>query len=261
MILYLAGLKGVDPSLREAAALDGANNRQTFFRVVFPAMKPINIVVVVITVIEALRAFDIVFIINKGNNGLQLLSTMIYTNSGAAARVGYASALAVILLVIALVPIVSYLQPGLQGGEPVTRSRHRHVPHARGARHAIRRRAEPEAARRLRHRRSTRGSKASRIGITVFLAGAAALWLIPLAVDGLHLAAALRLLQGPLVLLDRWALQLPELRRRLGAGRAAEVLRQLADHHAAGGDPDAAAAPRWRRSSCPGCRGSGTSRC
>jgi ABC-type sugar transport system permease subunit len=109
MILYLAGLKGVDPSLREAAALDGANNRQTFFRVVFPAMKPINIVVVVITVIEALRAFDIVFIINKGNNGLQLLSTMIYTNSGAAARVGYASALAVILLVIALVPIVTYL--------------------------------------------------------------------------------------------------------------------------------------------------------
>ena len=72
-------------------------------------MKPINIVIVVITIIEALRAFDIVFIINKGTNGLQLLSTMIYTNSGAAARVGYASALAVILLVFALVPIVSYL--------------------------------------------------------------------------------------------------------------------------------------------------------
>ena len=66
-------------------------------------------VIVVITVIEALRAFDIVFIINKGTNGLQLLSTMIYNNSGAAARVGYASALAVLLLVIALVPIISYL--------------------------------------------------------------------------------------------------------------------------------------------------------
>ncbi|WP_353649365.1 sugar ABC transporter permease [Nakamurella sp. A5-74] len=109
MILYLAGLKGVDPSLREAAALDGATASQTFFRVVFPAMRPINVVVVVITVIEALRAFDIVWIINKGTNGLQLLSTMIVTNSGAAGRVGYASALAVILLVVALVPIVSYL--------------------------------------------------------------------------------------------------------------------------------------------------------
>ena len=109
MILYLAGLKGIDPSLREAAAIDGATSKQTFFRVVFPAMRPINVVIVVITVIEALRAFDIVFIINKGTNGLQLLSTMIYNNSGAAARVGYASALAVLLLVIALVPIISYL--------------------------------------------------------------------------------------------------------------------------------------------------------
>ena len=109
MIIYLAGLKGIDPSLREAAAIDGASSRQTFFRVVFPAMKPINIVVAVITVIEALRAFDIVYIINQGTNGLELLSTLIFANSGAAARVGYASALAVILLVIALVPIITYL--------------------------------------------------------------------------------------------------------------------------------------------------------
>ncbi|HEY5230014.1 MAG TPA: sugar ABC transporter permease, partial [Galbitalea sp.] len=40
MVLYLAGLKGVDPSLREAASIDGANARQAFFRVVFPVMRP-----------------------------------------------------------------------------------------------------------------------------------------------------------------------------------------------------------------------------
>ena len=45
MLLYLAGLKGVDPSLREAAAVDGATRGQTFFRVVFPVMRPINIIV------------------------------------------------------------------------------------------------------------------------------------------------------------------------------------------------------------------------
>src|SRR6185436_12930637 len=66
MVLYLAGLKSVDPTLREAAALDGANARQTFLRVIFPVMKPINVVVIVVTVIESLRAFDIVYIINKG---------------------------------------------------------------------------------------------------------------------------------------------------------------------------------------------------
>src|SRR5258705_16646 len=72
MVLYLAGLKSVDPTLREAAAIDGANARQTFIRVVFPVMKPINVVVIVVTVIESLRAFDIVYIINKGKNGLEL---------------------------------------------------------------------------------------------------------------------------------------------------------------------------------------------
>jgi ABC-type sugar transport system permease subunit len=110
MVLYLAGLKGVDPSLREAAAIDGANARQTFFRVVFPAMRPINIVIVVITLIEALRAFDIVYVINKGTNGLELLSVLVIQNLvGEGQVIGVGSALAVILLVVSLVPIVWYL--------------------------------------------------------------------------------------------------------------------------------------------------------
>jgi multiple sugar transport system permease protein len=110
MVLYLAGLKGIDPSLREAAALDGANGRQTFFRVVFPAMRPINIVIVVITIIEALRAFDIVYLINKGTNGLELLSVLVIQNLvGVGQVIGVGSALAVILLVISLGPIVYYL--------------------------------------------------------------------------------------------------------------------------------------------------------
>jgi ABC-type sugar transport system permease subunit len=110
MVIYLAGLKSVDPGLREAAKVDGANERQIFFRVVFPVMAPINIVIVVITVIEALRAFDIVYIINRGKNGLELLSTLI-TNNGISEsnRVGFASAIAVVLLLISLVPIITFL--------------------------------------------------------------------------------------------------------------------------------------------------------
>jgi len=110
MVLYLAGLKGVDPSLREAAAVDGASPVQTFFRVVFPAMKPINIVVVVITVIEALRAFDIVYIINRGTNGLELIGALVVQNLvGEGQVIGIDSALAVMLLLVALVPITIYL--------------------------------------------------------------------------------------------------------------------------------------------------------
>ena len=106
MIIYLAGLKAVDPSLREAAAIDGAGEWHAFRTVVFPAMKPINIVIAVITVIEALRAFDIVYIINNGRNGLELLSVLVTDNIiGEASRIGYGSAIAVILLVISLIPI------------------------------------------------------------------------------------------------------------------------------------------------------------
>ncbi|MDR6508880.1 sugar ABC transporter permease [Arthrobacter oryzae] len=110
MLLYLAGLKGVDPSLKEAAAIDGANGFQTFFRVVFPAMRPINIVIVVITIIESLRAFDVVYVINRGTNGLEMLSALVIQNLvGEGQVIGVGSALAVVLLVISLVPIVFYL--------------------------------------------------------------------------------------------------------------------------------------------------------
>jgi ABC-type sugar transport system permease subunit len=110
MILYLAGLKGVDPSLKEAAALDGANARQIFFRVVFPAMAPTNIIIVVITIIESLRAFDIVYVINRATNGLELVSALVVKYLvGEGAVIGIGSAFAVVLLVISLVPIVFYL--------------------------------------------------------------------------------------------------------------------------------------------------------
>jgi multiple sugar transport system permease protein len=115
MILYLAGLKAVDPSLREAAAIDGASETQAFFRVVFPVMRPINIVVLVITVIESLRAFDLAFIINKGLNGLELLSTMVTNNIiGETSRIGFGSAIAVVLLVIAVGPIIVFLVRSLR---------------------------------------------------------------------------------------------------------------------------------------------------
>jgi multiple sugar transport system permease protein len=110
MVLYLAGLKAVDASLREAARIDGATAWQTFWHVTFPSMMPMNIVVAVVTVIESLRAFDLVYITNKGTNGLELLSALITNNIvGETSRIGFGSALGVVLLVIALVPISVFL--------------------------------------------------------------------------------------------------------------------------------------------------------
>lgn len=110
MVLYLAGLKAVDPTLREAAIVDGAGAWQTFWRVVFPVLRPINVVILVVTVIESLRAFDLVYITNGGANGLELLSVLITKNIvGQQSRIGFGSALGVVLLVISLIPITTFL--------------------------------------------------------------------------------------------------------------------------------------------------------
>lgn len=115
MILYLAGLKSVDPTLKEAAAIDGANEAQAFFRVVLPTLRPVNVIVGVITVIEALRAFDIVYAINHGRNGLELLSVLVTDNIiGEASRIGFGSAVAVMLLVVSLGCIIGYLAQELR---------------------------------------------------------------------------------------------------------------------------------------------------
>jgi multiple sugar transport system permease protein len=115
MLLYLAGLKSVDNTLREAASIDGASEAQTFFRVVFPVMRPINVVILVITIIESLRAFDLAFIVNKGLNGLELLSTLVTNNIiGETSRIGFGSAIAVVLLVVSVGPIIWYLRRALR---------------------------------------------------------------------------------------------------------------------------------------------------
>lgn len=111
MLIYLAGLKGVDISLREAAAVDGASETKTFFKIIFPVMRPINLIVIVIVVIESLRAFDLVWIVNKGRNGLEIIAALVSQNViGEATRYGFGSALAVIMMLISSVFIVIYLR-------------------------------------------------------------------------------------------------------------------------------------------------------
>ena len=111
MVLYLAGLKAVDPALREAASIDGCNEVQAFRNVVFPSLKPINVVVAVITVIEALRAYDIVAALNeqRGTDVMGTLVTRSLLGEGASDRVGFGSAYAVVLLLLCLAFIIWYV--------------------------------------------------------------------------------------------------------------------------------------------------------
>ncbi len=110
MVLYLAGLKSVDNSLKEAASLDGCNEWQSFRHVVFPTLKPINVVISVITVIEALRAFDIIFVLNTPGNTevLSILTTNNLLGEGGG-NVGRGSAYATILFLLCLGFVIWYV--------------------------------------------------------------------------------------------------------------------------------------------------------
>ncbi len=110
MVLYLAGMKSVDMSLRESSALDGCNEWQAFRHVIFPTLKPINVVVAVITVIEALRAFDIIYVLNTPGR-TQVLSILTTNNllGEGGGNVGRGSAYAVILFALCLGFVIWYV--------------------------------------------------------------------------------------------------------------------------------------------------------
>ncbi len=110
MVLYLAGMKSVDQSLRESAALDGCNEWQSFRNVLFPTLKPINVVVAVITVIEALRAFDIIYVLNtpRRTQVLSILTTNNLLGEGGG-NVGRGSAYAVILFLLCIGFVIWYV--------------------------------------------------------------------------------------------------------------------------------------------------------
>jgi multiple sugar transport system permease protein/raffinose/stachyose/melibiose transport system permease protein len=110
MLLYLSGLKSVDPALREAAAMDGATEWQIFRKIILPTMQPVNIIIVVITLIESLRAFDLVYIIYGSPTIFPLLNLLVFQNFAGQGISMKGAAYAVILLVLCIVPIITYLR-------------------------------------------------------------------------------------------------------------------------------------------------------
>ena len=111
MVLYLAGLKGIDPALYEAAKVDGASAWQQFRNVTLPQLRSVNAVVVSVIIIDSLRSFDVVWALTQGGpyNSSQLLSTYMYQTAFVNTDFGYGCALAVAIFVLAFGVIVSYL--------------------------------------------------------------------------------------------------------------------------------------------------------
>jgi ABC-type sugar transport system permease subunit len=111
MILYLAGLKNIDPSLIDASKVDGANSWQRFRHVVLPLLAPVTTIVVVISVIDSLRTFDLVQIMTRGGpaNASSVLANLMYIQAFNNYKFGLGAATAVVLFFISLFFIVIYL--------------------------------------------------------------------------------------------------------------------------------------------------------
>lgn len=108
-ILYYGAMTQVDPEMLEAGRIDGAGNIRVLFSLVLPSVRPITISLAILNLITALKLFDNVWLITQGGpaNSSAFLGTMIYSETASSDRnLGYASALSIILLVIAVVTSV-----------------------------------------------------------------------------------------------------------------------------------------------------------
>ncbi len=104
-VLFTAAIKGVDDSLLEAARIDGANERQVFFGVVIPSIRPTIVVVLTTTTIAVLKVFDIVRAMTGGNFETEVIANDMFDKSFREGNPGYGAALATVLF-IAVIPIV-----------------------------------------------------------------------------------------------------------------------------------------------------------
>ena len=115
MILYIAGLKNVPGELVEASMIDGASWMQRFRFVVFPMLRPATVVAVTISIIDSLRAFDIIYVMtNTQARAAEVLASYMYTSAFTFQDYGYGSAIAVIQFFITLGFILFYVNNTLK---------------------------------------------------------------------------------------------------------------------------------------------------
>ena len=111
MVLFLAGLQTVPVELIEASKLDGANAWQRFRAVTLPALRPTTVVVVILTIINSLKVFDLVVGMTGGGpaQSTQVLALWSYTQSFTNHQFGMGGAVATVLLIVTLALVIPYM--------------------------------------------------------------------------------------------------------------------------------------------------------
>jgi multiple sugar transport system permease protein len=112
MVIFLAGLQGIDRTLYEAAAIDGAGGRQKFLNITFPLLSPTTFFIMVTTLLNNFNTFDQVAVMTKGGpaGATTVMNYFIYQEAFVNFRAGYASAASTILFLILLIITVFQTQ-------------------------------------------------------------------------------------------------------------------------------------------------------
>jgi raffinose/stachyose/melibiose transport system permease protein len=116
IVLLLAGLQGIPPELREAAAIDGASSWQITRRIMLPLLGPTIRIWIFLAVIGSLQLFDIVWIMTLGGpaNASQTMLTYLYFNGAERTQFGYGATVSVVLFIISFVFALAYQRYALR---------------------------------------------------------------------------------------------------------------------------------------------------
>ncbi|MBY5377884.1 carbohydrate ABC transporter permease [Rhizobium leguminosarum] len=112
MVLFLAGLQNVSQTLVEAARIDGAGRWKVFKHVTLPALRPTITIVLVLSVISSLKAFDIVYGLTGGGpaQSTQMLALWAFTQAMQIFDFGRGAAISVVLLLVTMAVVIPYLK-------------------------------------------------------------------------------------------------------------------------------------------------------
>jgi len=104
MVTYLAALQGINPSVLEAAEIDGAGAWRRFTSITWPLLSPTTYMLVVLNIVFSLQAFDVIYVLTGGGPGFSttVLVQYIFRSAFSDGKMGYASAVGVVLVTVLL---------------------------------------------------------------------------------------------------------------------------------------------------------------
>lgn len=116
MLIFFAGIQGIDPGLYEAAEVDGASPMQRFLHITVPSLRVVTGIVVSLGLLNGFKIFDIIYVMTGGgpNHATEVFGTYLYSlafgsTSGSLPQFGYASAFSVVVMIMCILAVIAQM--------------------------------------------------------------------------------------------------------------------------------------------------------